>query len=157
MNQLVATVDITAIVQRVDVNQIVQQVDVDEVIRKVDVEAVVDRVDVDGVVDRIDIDALVEQTDLGAVIAASSSGVASDALDVVRSRAVGLDEFIAGHGRVMTARAGDAAPPGPPVIRESLQGKYAGLASRFTTFAVDVGSVSACSCSPLPLSRSRPG
>ena len=40
----------------------------------------------------------------------------------------------------MTARAGDAAPPGPPaVIQESLQGKYAGFASRFTAFAVDIG------------------
>ncbi|MGO9078411.1 MAG: RDD family protein [Streptosporangiaceae bacterium] len=39
----------------------------------------------------------------------------------------------------MTARAGDATPAEPPVIRESLQGKYAGFASRFTAFAVDVG------------------
>ena len=40
----------------------------------------------------------------------------------------------------MTARAGDAPPAGPPVIiRESLQGKYAGFASRFTAFAVDMG------------------
>ena len=40
----------------------------------------------------------------------------------------------------MTGRAGEAAPSGvPAVIRESLQGKYAGFASRFTAFAVDVG------------------
>ena len=40
----------------------------------------------------------------------------------------------------MTAGAGDAPPSAPPaVIRESLQGKYAGFASRFTAFAVDVG------------------
>ena len=39
----------------------------------------------------------------------------------------------------MTARAGDAPPSAPPVIRESLQGKYAGFASRFTAFAIDVG------------------
>ena len=40
----------------------------------------------------------------------------------------------------MTLRAGDAPPSGPPVIAgESLQGKYAGFASRFTAFAVDVG------------------
>jgi uncharacterized RDD family membrane protein YckC len=35
----------------------------------------------------------------------------------------------------VTARAGDT----PAVIRESLQGKYAGFASRFAAFAVDVG------------------
>ncbi len=40
----------------------------------------------------------------------------------------------------MTARAGDATPSGVPVvIHQSLQGKYAGFASRFTAFAVDVG------------------
>ena len=40
----------------------------------------------------------------------------------------------------MTARAGDAPPSGPPVvIRESLQGKYAGFASRFAAFAADMG------------------
>jgi uncharacterized RDD family membrane protein YckC len=37
----------------------------------------------------------------------------------------------------MTARAGDAPPP--IIIHESLQGRYAGFASRFTAFAVDVG------------------
>jgi uncharacterized RDD family membrane protein YckC len=40
----------------------------------------------------------------------------------------------------MTARPGDAPPAGSPaVIRASLQGKYAGFASRFTAFAVDLG------------------
>jgi hypothetical protein len=47
------------------------------------------------IVKRIDVDGLIQQTDLGAVITASSSGVAGDVLDVVRSQAVGLDEFIA--------------------------------------------------------------
>ena len=40
----------------------------------------------------------------------------------------------------MTAPTGEAAAAGPPaVIRASLQGKYAGFASRFTAFAIDVG------------------
>ena len=40
----------------------------------------------------------------------------------------------------MTARAGDATPSEAPIIiRKSLQGKYAGFASRFAAFAVDVG------------------
>ena len=40
----------------------------------------------------------------------------------------------------MTARAGDATPSEAPIIiHQSLQGKYAGFASRFTAFAVDVG------------------
>ena len=41
----------------------------------------------------------------------------------------------------MTARTGDgASPSGPPVIRESLQGKYAGFASRFAAFVADIGA-----------------
>ena len=39
----------------------------------------------------------------------------------------------------MTARAGHAPPPASPaVVLERLRGKYAGFASRFTAFAVDV-------------------
>ena len=39
----------------------------------------------------------------------------------------------------MTARAGEAAPARPPAAaRESLQGHYAGFASRFAAFVVDV-------------------
>ena len=69
--------------------------------------------DLNAVVQRIDFDALVEQTDLGAVIAASSSGAAGDALDMVRSQAVGLDEFIARWiGRLR--RRPYTGPPGPP-------------------------------------------
>jgi len=39
----------------------------------------------------------------------------------------------------MTARAGDASPSESPVVtQESLQGKYAGFASRFVAFAADL-------------------
>ena len=82
-------------VSALDLNALLDRVDLNRVLARVDVEAVVDRVDVNAVVERVDIDELVEQTDLAAVIAASSSGVASDVLDVVRSQTVGLDEFIA--------------------------------------------------------------
>jgi len=44
----------------------------------------------------------------------------------------------------MTARAGEARPAHPPAAaRESLQGHYAGFASRFAAFAVDVVVLSA--------------
>ena len=162
--QVVAERAVELVVSALDVNALLDEVDLNAVLDRVDLNAVLDRVDVNGIVERIDIDALVEQTDLGAIIASSTSGVASDALDVVRSQTVGLDEFIArwigrlrrrpytgppgppdeaegeGRGRVMTAGAGDARPSAPPaVIGESLQGKCSGFASRFAAFAVDVG------------------
>ena len=158
---VMSALDINALLDRVDLNAVLDQVDIDPVLDRIDLDRLLARMDLNDIVKRLDVDALVEQTDLGAVIAASSSGVAGDVLDVVRSQTVGLDEFIArwigrlrrrpysgppgppdraaGQGRVMTARAGDATPSGPPaVIRESLQGKYSGFASRFTAFAVDV-------------------
>ena len=121
VNRLAASVDVVALVQRVDVNEVAQQVDVNEmaqqvdvdgVIRKVDLDAVVNRVDLNDVVQRIDIEALVEHTDIGAIIARSSSGVASDVLDVVRGKTVGVDEFIA-RWVARLRRRPYTGPPGP--------------------------------------------
>jgi uncharacterized RDD family membrane protein YckC len=150
------------VVSAVDVDAVLDRVDLNAVLDRIDLDRLLERVDLNKVVERLDIDALVEQTDLGAVIARSSSGAASDALDVVRSQTVGLDEFIArwvgrlrrrsyagppgppggaaGQGEVLTERAGDVPPSGSPVIIwAGLQAKFAGFASRFAAFAVDVG------------------
>lgn len=63
---------------------------------------------------RVDVDSLVEQTDLGAVIAGASGGLATDALDEVRSQAVGLDQFIDRWVARLLRRknSGPLAPPG---------------------------------------------
>jgi hypothetical protein len=63
---------------------------------------------------------MVTQTDLGAVIAKSSGGIAANALDVVRSQAVGLDEFIA-RWVDRFRRRGYSGPPGPPELLRSVQ------------------------------------
>ena len=155
---VVAALDMNALLDQVDMNRVLGQVDIERVLDRIDLDGLVGRMDLNSIVQRIDVDALVEQTDLGAVIARSSSGVASDALDLVRSQAVGLDEFIARWverlrrrryssppGLASRAGAGphaeDAASPETPmVIRKTLLGKCAGFASRFAAFAVDVGA-----------------
>jgi hypothetical protein len=76
------------------------------------------RLDMNAVAQRIDIDAIIQQTDLGAIIAKSSGGIAGDALDVVRSQTVGVDEFIARwvarlRRRPYTGPPGPADPVGP--------------------------------------------
>jgi len=110
---VVSALDVNALLDRVDLNAVLDEVDIDRVLDRIDLERLLRRMDLNAIVQRIDFDALVEQTDLGAVIAASSSGVASDALDVVRSQAVGLDEFIARWiGRLR--RRPYSGPPGPP-------------------------------------------
>jgi hypothetical protein len=113
MNRLMATVDVKALVQQVDVNEVAQQVDVDGIIRKVDIDAVVDRVDLNEAIQRIDVDELVEKTDLGSVIARSSSGFASDLLDVIRGKTVAVDDFIA-RSVARLRRRPYGGPPGPP-------------------------------------------
>jgi hypothetical protein len=104
------------VVSALDVNALLDQVDLNDVLDRIDLNRLLERMDLNEIVKRIDVDALIEQTDLGAVIAASSSGVASDVLDVVRSQTVGLDEFIARWiGRLRRRPyAGPPGPPGPP-------------------------------------------
>jgi hypothetical protein len=111
--QAVAQRAVEIVVSAVDVNALLDRVDLNAVLDQVDIGQVLDRIDLNGIVERIDVEALVEQTDLGAIIARSSSGVASDVLDVVRSQTVGLDEFIARWmGRLR--RRPYTGPPGPP-------------------------------------------
>jgi hypothetical protein len=110
---VVDALDVNALLAQVDINGVLDRVDIERVLDGIDLNRLVERMDLNSVVGRIDLDALIEQTDLGAVIARSSSGVASDALDVVRSQAVGLDEFIARWtGRLR--RRPYTGPPGPP-------------------------------------------
>jgi hypothetical protein len=110
---VMSALDVNELLDQVDLNAVLDQVDIDQVLDRIDLDRLLSRMDLNGIVRRIDVGALVQQTDLGAVIAASSSGVAGDVLDVVRSQAVGLDEFIARWiGRLR--RRPYAGPPGPP-------------------------------------------
>jgi len=110
---VVSALDVNALLDLVDLNAVLDQVDIDRVLDRIDLDRLLGRMDLNAIAKRIDVDALVEQTDLGAVIARSSSGVASDVLDVVRSQTVGLDEFIARWiGRLR--RRPYSGPSGPP-------------------------------------------
>ena len=110
---VVSALDVNALLDEVDVNAVLDEVDVNAVLDRIDLNHLLEKVDLNAVIGRIDIDALAEHTDLGAIIARSSSGVASEALDVVRSHTVELDEFIARWvGRLR--RRPYTGPPGPP-------------------------------------------
>ena len=159
VNALLDQVDVDALLDRVDVNGLLDRTDVDRLLDRVDVGRVMAEVDLNPILARVDMDDLIARTDLGAVIARSSGGVASNALDVVRSQAVGLDEFIARWvGRLRrrpytsppgrpdgnadsshfkTGPAGAATVRTPAAAQEGLQGCYAGFASRFTAYVVD--------------------
>jgi hypothetical protein len=94
VDKLAASIDLNALLARVDLNALLDQVDVNAVLARIDLGPLLDRIDANDLVQRIDMDALVEKTDLGAVMARSSGGMAAEALDAIRSQAVGLDQFI---------------------------------------------------------------
>jgi hypothetical protein len=94
LNALLSRVDVDALLKKVDVDALLEQVDLNALLARVDLKPVLDRVDVNDIVQQIDMAALVEKTDLGAVIASSTGGMTTEALDAVRSGAVGLDKFV---------------------------------------------------------------
>jgi hypothetical protein len=110
---VMSALDVNALLDQVDLNAVLDEVDINRLLERVDLDRLLGRIDLNDIVQHIDVDALVEQTDLGAVIAASSSGAASDVLDVVRSQTVGLDEFIA-RWIARLRRRPYTGPPGPP-------------------------------------------
>ncbi len=116
VNLVLEAIDIDALLDRIDVDAIVSRVDVDKLIDRVDVEKIVERVDVEKIIERVDIDALMEKTELGSIIARSTTGVASEVLDLVRSQGVGLDDFFARWTNRLLRRAPDTLPLGPPTL-----------------------------------------
>jgi hypothetical protein len=75
-------------------------------------DALLSRVDVNAIADRVDISALLEKTELSAILTRSSSTVFSEGIDLVRSQAVGLDNFIARWADRVLGR-GIRRPPAP--------------------------------------------
>jgi hypothetical protein len=113
---VVDRVDVDKLIDRVDVEKIIERVDVEKIIERVDVEKIIERVDVEKIIERVDIDKLMEQTELGSIIARSTTGVASEVLDVIRAQAVGLDDFFARWVNRILRRSPEQLPLGPPSL-----------------------------------------
>lgn len=109
------SVDVNALLARVDLDELLGRLDLNKLLDQVDIDRLLERVDVNSIATSIDVDALVEQTDLGSVIARSSSSIASNAIDVVRSQAFGLDELVA-RAVAWVLRREYHGPPGPPPL-----------------------------------------
>lgn len=124
LNVVLAAIDVDALLRRTDVNVLLQRVDldavlagidVDELIGRIDVDAIAARVDVNAIVQRVDVDAVVEQTELGTIVARSTSGFASDALDLARAQTVGVDTLVTRLVDRLLRRRGEG-PLGPPLL-----------------------------------------
>jgi hypothetical protein len=118
LNEILEHVDLNQLLKQVDVNQLVERVDLNQILEHVDLNQLLKQVDINQLLNRVDVDSLVEQTDLGAVIAGASGGLATDALDEVRSQAVGADQFI-DRWVARLLRRKNAAPLGPPGLLDA--------------------------------------
>ena len=116
VDALISRVDVDGVVSRVDVDKLIDRVDVDKIVSRVDVEKIIERVDVERIIERVDIDSIMEKTELGSIIARSTTGVASEVLDVVRAQGVGLDDFISRWVNRVLRRSPDSLPLGPPTL-----------------------------------------
>jgi hypothetical protein len=123
IDALLERIDVDALVSRVDVDGVVSRVDVEKLIERVDVEKIIERVDVEKIIQRVDIDALMEQTELGTIIARSTTGVASEVLDVIRAQGVGLDDFFARWVNRILRRKPEGLPLGPPSLVGAAPGR----------------------------------
>ena len=113
VNKLLNQVDVNQLLNQVDVNQLLDRVDVDRLLARVDVNALVDKVDVNELTERVDVNALVDRTELKTVLARSSTTVITQGIDLVRSQAVGLDDFMARWvNRILRRKRAPAV--GPP-------------------------------------------
>jgi hypothetical protein len=83
IDDLVATVDIEAIINRVDIDDVVRRVDLDAIVDRIDIDIVAKRLDIDAVADRIDLDRIVERLDLDKVVARVDIDAVIDRVDLV--------------------------------------------------------------------------
>src|SRR3984957_16306199 len=116
VSMVMDAIDIDALLGRIDVGALIGRGDVEKLIERVDVQKIIERVDVEAVIERVDIDALMEKTELGSIIARSTTGVASEVLDVIRAQGVGLDDFFARWVNRVLRRSPEDLPLGPPAL-----------------------------------------
>jgi hypothetical protein len=118
INALLGQIDLNRLIDQIDLNRVLDRVDVDRVVSRMDMDAMLSRVDVNALADRIDMSAMLDKTELSTLLARSSSTVFSEGIDLVRSQAVGLDNFIARWINRLFGR-GTRRPPvplGPPLL-----------------------------------------
>ena len=116
---LLARIDLDTLLASVDVEALVRRMDLDDLLAEIDLDRLLASIDINGLIQRLDMDALVANTELGSVIAQSTSGVASHALDSVRSQGVGMDNFIARVTNRVLRRQEAELVAGPPRLIEA--------------------------------------
>ena len=115
---LIGRIDLNQLLAGIDLNQMLERLDLNQLLSDIDLDALLENLDLNAVVERLDVDALVQNTEMGSIIARSTSGVASEALDAVRSQGVGMDNFIARVTNRVLRRDPAELPAGPDLLVE---------------------------------------
>lgn len=151
-NGVIKNVDVDEVVQRISINEVLERVDWNELLDHVDLDQVLDRIDMDKLVDRLPVQKIVDKSNLKEIIARSSAGIFSNLLDVIRAQAIRVDQVVQGFFRCQCRwRKSGYLPPDPrnPDERDrrcpkkasnlaiAVQGRSAGLFSRFLSFLID--------------------
>ncbi|HNH38847.1 MAG TPA: hypothetical protein PK912_10415 [Microthrixaceae bacterium] len=116
LNALLAGVDLNDLLDGVELDALLAGVDLNALLAGVDLNTVLGNLDLNEVVGRIDMDGLIANTEMGAIIVRSTGGVASEALDVVRSQGVSIDTVIARIANRVLGRRLDDLPAGPELL-----------------------------------------
>jgi hypothetical protein len=105
LDAVVKSVDLDAAVSRVDLDAVVSQVNLDRAVRGVDLDAIIDRLDLDRAIRRVDIDGVVATVDIDRILARIDLvGLAGDII-----AALDLPEIIRGSsGSLATDMVRDA-------------------------------------------------
>jgi hypothetical protein len=90
MDRVVGLLPIEAILARVDVDAIVGSVDLNAILERVDMDALLARLDLPSLINNV-----LTEIEIGDLIQESTSGIATDARDVVRMQAHNADDLLA--------------------------------------------------------------
>ncbi|MCK8614322.1 hypothetical protein [Gordonia sp. C13] len=114
LDAVIETVDLDRAVAQVDLMKAIALVDIDEVIGTVDLDAVASRIDIEAILDRVDLVGLAEEiidgVDLPDIIREASTSVTADVMTDVRSTSERADDAVANAvNRFLRRRAAEVA------------------------------------------------
>jgi uncharacterized RDD family membrane protein YckC len=131
LTQAISTAIVSPIIECVDVDGVMRRVNVEEVLERIDMNALVDRIDinrilteridwndlfqnhidVNALVARVDLNEVLMRTDMGSIMKHSTTGMATEVLDALRSQVVVLDLWIGKGIKWCTCRRFNRLPP----------------------------------------------
>lgn len=114
LDRAVAQVDLMKAIALVDLDAVATKIDLDSIATRIDIDAIAARIDIDAILDRVDLVALAEEiidgVDLPDIIREASTSVTADVMTDVRSTSERADDAVANAvNRFLRRRAAEVA------------------------------------------------